>query len=88
MKSFRVNKNVNKQPYILGLRLPLFYLFILVLIMVIFLLSAGITLFKLAFFTIFLIAGYLVLKKLNSGSLLDSISNERFPGTIINDNYK
>lgn len=88
MKSFRVYKNVNKQPYILGLRLPLFYLFILLLIIVIFLLSAGITIFKLAFYTAFLIVGYLTLKKLNSGVFLDSISNERFPNTIINDNYK
>ena len=88
MKSFRVNKNVNKQPYILGLRLPLFYLFMLVLIMVVFLLSTGITLFKLAFYSGLLTAGYLILKKLNSGALLDSISNERFPNTIINDNYK
>ena len=88
MKSFRVCKNVNKQPYILGLRLPLFYIFILLLIIVIFLLSAGITFFKLAFYTVILIASYLVLKKMNSGALLDSISNERFPSTIINDNYK
>jgi len=88
MKSFRVYKNVNKQPYIFGLRLPLFYLFILLLIIVIFLLSAGITLFKLAFYSWLLAAGYLVLKKVNSGTLLDSISNERFPNTIINDNYK
>ena len=88
MKSYRVCKNVNKQPYILGLRLPLFYLFILLLIIVIFLLSAGITIFKLAFYTAFLIAGYLALKKLNSGVFLGSISNERFPNTVINDNYK
>jgi len=88
MKSFRVCKNVNKQPYILGLRLPLFYLFILLLIIVIFLLSAGITLFKLAFYFGLLAGGYLVLKKMNSGALLDSISNDRFPSTIINDNYK
>jgi hypothetical protein len=88
MKSYRVYKNVNKQPYILGLRLPLFYLFILLLIIVIFLLSAGITIFKLAFYTVILIASYLSLKKLNSGVFLGSISNERFPNTIINDNYK
>jgi hypothetical protein len=88
MKSFRVYKNVNKQPYILGLRLPLFYLFILLLIIAIFLLSAGITILKLAFYTAFLIASYLALKKLNTGVFLDSISNERFPNTIINDNYK
>lgn len=88
MKSYRVYKNVNKQPYILGLRLPLFYLFILLLIIVIFLLSAGITIFKLTFFTCILIIAYLSLKKLNSGAFLSSISNERFPGTIINDNYK
>ena len=88
MKSYRVYKNVNKQPYILGLRLPLFYLFILLLIIVIFLLSAGLTIFKLAFYVAFLIAGYLVLKKLNSGAFLSSISNERFPNTIINDTYK
>jgi len=88
MKSYRVCKNVNKQPYILGLRLPLFYLFILLLIIVIFLLSAGVTTMKLAFYTAFLIAGYFALKKLNSGVFLDSISNERFPDTIINDNYK
>jgi len=88
MKSFRVYKNVNKQPYILGLRLPLFYLYILFLIIVIFLLSAGITFFKLAFYTLILIIGYLGLKKLNSGVFLGSISNERFPNTIINDNYK
>ena len=88
MKSFRVYKNVNKQPYILGLRLPLFYIFILLLIIVIFLLSAGITLFRLAFYSGLLAAGYLVLKKINSGALLDTISNERFPNTIIIDNYK
>lgn len=88
MKSFRVCKNVNKQPYILGLRLPLFYLFILLLIIVIFLLSVGITLLKLGFYCGLLAGGYLVLKKMNSGVLLGSISNERFPGTIINDNYK
>jgi hypothetical protein len=88
MKSYRVYKNVNKQPYILGLRLSLFYLYILLLIIVIFLLSAGITFFKLAFYTVLLIASYLILKKLNSGVFLDSISNERFPNTIINDNYK
>jgi hypothetical protein len=88
MKSYRAYKNVNKQPYILGLRLSLFYLYILLLIIVIFLLSAGITIFKLAFYTAFLIASYLVLKKLNSGVFLGSISNERFPNTIINDNYK
>ena len=88
MKSFRVCKNVNKQPYILGLRLPLFYIFILLLIIVIFLLSAGITLFKLAFYCGLSAGGYLVLKKINSGAILDSISNERFPSTIINDNYK
>ena len=88
MKSFRVYKNVNKQPYILGLRLPLFYLYILLLIIVIFLLSTGITIFKLAFYTVILIASYLSLKKLNSGVFLGSISNERFPNTIINDNYK
>lgn len=88
MKSYRVYKNVNKQPYILGLRLPLFYLYILLLIIVIFLLSIGITIFKLTFYTVILIASYLVLKKLNSGVFLGSISNERFPNTIINDNYK
>jgi len=88
MKSYRVYKNVNKQPYILGLRLPLFYLFILLLIIVIFLLSAGLTIFKLTFYVAFLIADYLVLKKLNSGAFLSAISNERFPNTIINDNYK
>jgi hypothetical protein len=88
MKSYRVYKNVNKQPYILGLRLPLFYLFILLLIIVIFLLSAGLTIFKLTFYVAFLIVGYLVLKKLNSGAFLSAISNERFPNTIINDNYK
>lgn len=88
MKSFRVNKNVNRQPYILGLRLPLFYFFMLELIIVIFLLSAGITLLKLAIYFGLLTAGYLVLKKMNSGALLDSISNERFPGIIINDNYR
>jgi len=88
MKSYRVFKNVNKQPYILGLRLPLFYLFILLLIIFIFLLSAGITLLKLAIFSGLLAACYLVLKKMNSGAFLDSISNERFPNTIINDNYK
>jgi len=88
MKSYRVYKNVNKQPYILGLRLSLFYLYILLLIIVIFLLSAGITIFKLAFFTGILTIGYLVLKELNSGVFLSSISNERFPNTIINDNYK
>ena len=52
MKSYRVYKNVNKQPYIMGLRLSLFYLYILLLIIVIFLLSAGITFFKLAFYTV------------------------------------
>ena len=88
MKSYRIYKNVNKRPYILGLRLQLFYLFILLLIIVIFLLSAGITFFKLAFYTVILIASYLSLKKLNSGAFLSSISNERFPSTIINDNYK
>ena len=88
MKSYRVYKNVNKQPYILGLRLPLFYLYILLLIIVIFLLSAGITIPKLAFYTVILIASYLGLKKLNSGVFLSTISNERFPNTIINDNYK
>jgi hypothetical protein len=88
MKSYRVYKNVNKQPYILGLRLSLFYLYILLLIIVIFLLSTGITIFKLTFFTGILIIGYLSLKKLNSGAFLSSISNERFPNTIINDNYK
>ncbi len=87
MKSYSVYKNVNKQPYILGLRLSLFYLYILFLIIVIFLLSTGITLFKLVSYTIILIVGYLVLNKLNSGALLGSISNERFPNTIINDNY-
>ena len=51
MKSYRVYKNVNKQPYILGLRLSLFYLYILLLIIVIFLLSTGITFIKLAFCT-------------------------------------
>ena len=88
MKSFRVYKNVNKQPYVLGLRLPLFYIFILLLIIVIFMLSAGITLFKLSFYLGILVVGYLVLYKLNSGDFLDSISNEKFPDTIINDNYK
>ena len=88
MKSYKVYKNVNKQPYILGLRLSLFYLYILLLIIVIFLLSTGITIFKLAFCTVILIVGYLVLKKLNSGAFLSSISNERFPNTIINDNFK
>ena len=88
MKSYRVYKNVNKQPYILGLRLPLFYLYILFLIIVIFLLSAGITISKLIFFTVILIIGYIVLKKINSGAFLGSIANERFPNTIINDNYK
>ena len=87
MKSYSVYKNVNKQPYILGLRLSLFYLYILLLIIVIFLLSTGITIFKLVFYTVFLIVGYLVLKNLNSGVFLGSISNERFPNTIINDNY-
>lgn len=87
MKSYRIFKDVNKQPYILGLRLSLFYLYILFLIIVIFLLSTGITLFKLVSYTIILIVGYLVLNKLNSGALLGSISNERFPNTIINDNY-
>jgi hypothetical protein len=28
------------------------------------------------------------LKKLNSGVFLDILSNERFPNSIINDNYK
>jgi len=51
-------------------------------------LSEGITIFKLTFYAAFLIAGYLVLKKINSGAFLSSISNERFPSTIINDNYK
>jgi hypothetical protein len=51
-------------------------------------LSAGITLFKLSFYLGILVVGYLVLYKLNSGDFLDSISNERFPDTIINDNYK
>lgn len=88
MKSYRVYKNVNKQPYIMGLRLSLFYLFILLIIIVIFLLSTGITIFKLAFYTVILIVGYLVLKKLNSGVFFGSILNERFPNTIINDNYK
>lgn len=88
MKSYRVYKNVNKQPYILGLRLSLFYLYILLLIIVILLLSAGITIFKLAFYTVILIVGYLVLKKINSGVFLGTISNEQFPNTIINDNYK
>jgi hypothetical protein len=32
--------------------------------------------------------GYLVLKELNSGAFLSSITNEKFPGTIINDNFK
>jgi hypothetical protein len=88
MKSYRVYKNVNKQPYILGLRLPLFYLYILFLVFVIFLLSVGITISKLIFFTGILIIGYIVLKKINSGAFLGAISNERFPNTIINDNYK
>lgn len=88
MKSYRVYKNLNKQPYILGLRLPLFYLFILLLIILIFLLSAGITGLKLAVFTVILSVGYLVLKGFNSGDFLSSITNDRFPGTIINDNYK
>ena len=88
MKSYRVYKNVNMQPYIMGLRLSSFYLYIFLLIIVIFLLSAGITIFKLAFFTGILTIGYLVLKKLNSGVFLSSISNERFHNTIINDNYK
>jgi hypothetical protein len=88
MKSYKVYKNLNKQPYILGLRLPLFYLFMLLLIIVIFLLSVGITLLKLALYSGLLVASYLILKKMNSGAFLDSISNERFPGTIINDNYK
>ena len=87
MKSYRVYKNINKQPYIMGLRLSLFYLYILLLIIVIFLLSAGISFFKLAFYTVVLIVGYLVLKNLNSGVIIGSISNERFPNTIINDNY-
>ena len=87
MKSYRVYKNVNKQPYILGLRLSLFYLFILLLIIVIFLLSTGITIFKLALYTVILIVSYLVLKKLNSG-VFSVLINERFPNTIINDNYK
>ena len=87
MKSYRVHKNVNKQPLILGLRLSLFYLFMLILIIVIFLLSTGITIFKLAFYAVILIISYLVLKKFNSGAFTDII-NERFPNTIINDNYK
>jgi hypothetical protein len=88
MKSYRVYKNLNKQPYILGLRLPLFYLFTVFLIILIFLLSAGITGLKLAVFTAILSVGYFVLKGFNSGTFLSSITNDRFPDTIINDNYK
>jgi len=87
MKSYRVYKNVNKQPYILGLRLSLFYFYILILIIVIFLLSTGITIFKLTLYTIILIVSYLVLNKLNSG-VFSGLINERFPNTIINDIYK
>lgn len=87
MKMYRVYKNVNKQPYILGLRLSLFYLYILLLIIVIFLLSTGITIFNLAFYAVILIISYLVLQRVNSGAFMDII-NERFPNTIINDNYK
>jgi hypothetical protein len=87
MKSYRVYKNVNKQPFILGLRLSLFYLYILILIIVIFLLSTGITIFKLAFYAVILIVSYLVLKNINSG-VLSGLIDERFPNTIINDNYK
>jgi len=87
MKSFRVYKNLNKQPFILGLRLSLFYFYLLILIIVIFLLSTGITIFKLALYSIILIVSYMVLKKLNSG-VLSGLINERFPNTIINDIYK
>jgi len=44
--------------------------FYLLLIIVIFLLSAGITFSKLAFYTVILIVGYFSLKKLNSGAFL------------------
>jgi len=88
MKTYKVFKNLNKQPYILGLRLPLFYLYVFLWVIVVFLLSAWITLFNLIFFSFILVFGYGVLKKLNSGVFLDILSNERFPNSIINDNYK
>lgn len=88
MKTFKVNKNVNKQPYIFGLRLPLFYAFTGVIIVTIFSLISGVTLVKIVIATVALSISYLVLRKLNSGDLFGAIANDKFPNKVINDNYK
>lgn len=88
MKNYKVNKNLNRQPYILGLRLPLFFLFVLSISLGIFTLIGSISLKKILLIGFFIFFVYLVLKKLNSGSLFDFVANEKFPKSITNDNFR
>jgi len=88
MKVFKVNKNLNRQPYILGLRLPLFFLFVLSISLGIFSLIGSISFKKILIIVIILFIVYLVLKKLNSGSLFNFVSNDKFPKSITNDNFR
>jgi hypothetical protein len=88
MKTYRVNKNVNKEPYILGLRLPLFYIFAGIVAVAIFSLIGGVTLFRFLAALSVLATSFFVLRKLNTGDLFSIILNEKFPKTVITDNYK
>jgi hypothetical protein len=60
----------------------------LMIVLIVFVLSAGVTGFRFVFLIGIIILGYFVLKKFNSEDFLSSISKEKFPDTIINDNYK
>ncbi len=88
MKTYKVNKNVNKEPFIFGLKVPLFFVFIGIVLLVIFSFVSSISWTKLYVSILVITISYSILKRMNKGSILDRITKEKFPDTIINDNYK
>jgi hypothetical protein len=87
MKSYTVNKFLNKKPRIMGLEVPLFFGFIGLVIICSLLFLSNIKLVMFFILAGVLAAVYIILliaQKVNIGRLLFS---EKLPDVVVNDNF-
>lgn len=86
MKEFKVKKNVTGGPYIIGLPLPLFYLFLIVVILNLFFQLSGFGMFRILISLLICGLAYAILKFF-SGDTLDKLGNQKFPDSITIDKF-
>lgn len=86
MKEFKVKRNLEVRPYILGLPLQLFFIFFVVFIVSIFFSIGNFSFLRIFIILLADVVIYFLLKLL-SGDGINQLGNDKFPDRITIDNF-